>query len=317
MRGNMQRGSEANGSKAGQRSGPGVSKTSKPPRAKARKTRADDGAAGNGKGNGKRERRPEGEAAPRVSAAPGAGKLRRRLPVIDDEPGPRGKPLRARPRRVASPGGIGMQLQVAGFLRVVDRVVSALVNTYDSVFVVDSKDQADIFLEAGLRFAAEGRITEAIEALRKTAHLLPDDPLPLVELGALHMRRQAPTAAIQVLEQARELGSREARMHALLADAYLAEDRVAEAVVELETAFATHVDDPELAYRLGLALDRHGNHAEAAEAFALAVELDPDEVRFHQSLGFALESLGQREDAVRCFKRALELEHREDMDAAE
>jgi len=63
-------------------------------------------------------------------------------------------------------------------------------------------------------------------------------------------------------------------------------------------------DDPSQLLREGHALRKQGRHAEAAEAYARAIQADPDNDRAHLALGNALFSLGDHERAARSFVHA-------------
>jgi tetratricopeptide (TPR) repeat protein len=123
------------------------------------------------------------------------------------------------------------------------------------------------------------------------------------------LKKHAPQAAIQVLEEAKAQGHKSYRLHKHLADAWLQQDKLEEAAFELEEALRQKPDVPESCYQLGVLLDRIGEHDRAIAVLEHAISLKPKEVGYHQSLGFALESAGRRPEAIRAFKRALELEH--------
>lgn len=59
--------------------------------------------------------------------------------------------------------------------------------------------------------------------------------------------------------------------------------------------------------RLGAALVDEGRHAEAIEAFHLALEVHPQPADLHSHLGLARERLGDAEQAGEALRRALEL----------
>ena len=62
-----------------------------------------------------------------------------------------------------------------------------------------------------------------------------------------------------------------------------------------------------LHHNRGLSLERAGRYREAAEAYAEAVRLDPDDADAQVKLGLVLRELGRDEEANRAFLSALKL----------
>ncbi|MDH5674060.1 MAG: tetratricopeptide repeat protein [Myxococcales bacterium] len=291
------------------------------------------GVANSGRGREKRESvRPGAATSPRAAKKPvkktrasartktakkrtGAKQERVRLPLIEETDRPSARPPTP-VRRRASGGEVPFRYRFASLLRLSDNLVRKAVAAYDHIFHLDNDDQGEIYLEMGLELLRDGKYPEAMQALRKAAAMRPRDATPLVELGAIHVRRKAPEAAVQVLDRAKELSDSDYRIHKLLADALCQLGKHDEAVAELEDALRLRPDVGEISYTLGLTLGRLERHDEAVDAFEIAIEAEPDNVLYYQSMGFALESAERRDEAVRCFKRALELEHR-GIDAAE
>jgi tetratricopeptide (TPR) repeat protein len=197
---------------------------------------------------------------------------------------------------------------MASLLRLSENLVNRAVGAYDKLFALEPRDQSEIYVQMGRELAQRGNLNEALEALRKASELFPRDVEALIEIGVVHLMRQAPLAAVQALEQAKSLGTPGYRLHKTLADALFALEKYEEALPELESALRLQPGVPEHYYQLGTTLDRLGRFEEAVKAFEVAIQLGPNEVAYHQSLGFTLESMGRRSQAIKCFKRALELE---------
>jgi Flp pilus assembly protein TadD len=214
----------------------------------------------------------------------------------------------APPRGEAPSGETRLRFQLASLARISDNIVSRAVRAYDSLFALDRKDQAEVYLEMGKDLVSRGKLEQALEVLRKAAKLRPDSTEPLLEIGLLHLRQQAPEAAVRVLEQAKERGGPSYEIHRGLSEALIMLGKYQEALTEIQAAVGLKPGVAEDHYRLGVALDRTGRYDDAVLAFGRAIELAPHEVLYHQSLGFTLESAGRRRDAIKCFKRALELE---------
>ena len=266
--------------------------------------RKHNGAAG---GNGvSKPSSAEGATTPRARKR--AKVQRIYLPVLENRESTSAR-MAGRPRQGEVRGELRYRYRFASLLRLSDNLVRKAVSAYDRLFMLESQDEAEIYLDMGREFANDGKLPEALEALRKAAAIKPDDPTLLIEQGALHLRRSAWEAAVQVLQKAKGVGQPSYKTHLYLAEALSQQDKHEAAIEELEGALRLRKDIADIPYRLGVALSRVDRHEEAIDAFELAIELAPQSVAYYQSLGFALESASRRGEAVQCFKRALELEH--------
>jgi tetratricopeptide (TPR) repeat protein len=200
------------------------------------------------------------------------------------------------------------RFHLASLTRISDNIVSRAVNAYDRIFGLDEREASEIYFDVGKKLVAEEKIDEAINALRKVLRAKPDHQQALFELGMLHLRRDAPVAAIAMLQRAKAAGLSDHKLHILLADALAEENKLDEALREFDLALALKPDLANTHYRRAVLLDRMERHADAVDAFEKAIRLSPRDIRYHQSLGFTLETMGQRTEAIRCFKRALEVE---------
>ncbi len=219
------------------------------------------------------------------------------------------------PAGVSSPP-TDWRFYVASLMRVSDNLVSRAVNAYDRTFALDKREQSEIYLEIGKKLASEEKLDDALRALRRVIHARPDHAEALFEIGLLHIRRGVPRAAIEMFERAKAAGMKTVKLHLLLADVLGREDRLPEALREIDAATAMKPDVADTHYRRGVLLDRMERHDEAIESFEEAIRLSPSEVRYHQSLGFALETAGRRGAAIKCFKRALELERQRELETS-
>ncbi len=243
----------------------------------------------------------------------------------------RKKPVSRKPvrRKTAAPvvlepepagGGGGIEVatdwrfQLASLTRISDNLVTRAVHAYDRLFGLDDREESEIYFEVAKKLVDENKVDEAIAALRKVLKTAPKHPQALYELGLLHLRRNAPLAAIAMLQRAKTAGVSERTLHVLLAEALCREERFDDALAEYDTAVKLKPDAADTHYRRGLLLDRMERHADAVEAFENAIKHAPREIRYHQSLGFTFETMGRRADAIQCFKRALEVERTREPD---
>lgn len=219
------------------------------------------------------------------------------------------RPPNSEVRKSALPSGeTQFRVHMASLLRLSENIVNRAVGAYDKLFALEPTDHAQIYLQMGRDLAQRGNLEEALEALRKAQRLSPSNVEIGIELGLLHMQREAPQAAVHALVEAKALGKPTYRLRKALAEAFIVMERYEEALDELEVLLRLEPGVSESYYQLGIALDRLGRFDEAIKAFEAAIELSPSEVVYHQSLGFTLESVGRRREAIKRFKRALELE---------
>jgi len=247
-------------------------------------------------------------------ASPSSPKATRRRPprrpeaVVSRPPVARAPAPGADQRQEASSGETRLRFQLASLARISDNLVTRAVRAYDRLFALDRTDQAEVYLDMGKDLVQRGKYEQALEVLRKAARLRPDSTEALLEIGLLHLRQQAPEAAVRALEQAKERGGPSYELHRGLGEALIMLGKYPEALKEIEAGLTLKPNVADDHYRLAVALDRVGRYEDAIRAFGRAIELAPHEVLYHQSLGFTLESAGRRRDAIKCFKRALELE---------
>ena len=206
-----------------------------------------------------------------------------------------------------------LRFNLAGVLRLSERLVERAVSAYDNTFRLDHEDTADIYLRLATDEVKAGRAEQALAALQRVISLQPGNAAAWYETGLLHLKLHAPAAALEALERAQRAGLEGFEgfdIHFHLAEALGDLERHEQAADELVRALKHRPDSAPATYRLGMALDRLGRYEEAAVVFKKAIECAPREVNYHQSLGFTLECLGRRDEAIECFKKALELQQR-------
>ena len=130
-----------------------------------------------------------------------------------------------------------------------------------------------LHLRLGAAYLAAGRYTESEQSFRQLVDA--NDPLPISYIGLAQVllrtgRAEAATAELAAAEQ------------------------------KLGPSFL-------IAYFHGLALKQAGKHAEAASAFAEAVQLNPSNAEAHRDLGSTLLALNKSGDAISELKQSLRL----------
>ena len=132
---------------------------------------------------------------------------------------------------------------------------------------------ADIYYRDGARFALEGRLSEAVNAL----------------------------------EQAVALDPSNGNAHYALGNVYAELGRWPDAVRAYHLALSLNREDVEALNNLGVALGMRGQHAQAAAAFERAIKIYPKWAEPHYHLSVERRALGQEKEAREAYERALRL----------
>ncbi|MEP7118846.1 MAG: tetratricopeptide repeat protein, partial [Acidobacteriota bacterium] len=159
--------------------------------------------------------------------------------------------------------------------------------------------------EAALTDSRTGRVARALPVFASLAAAYPDAPI----FASTYARALADTGAIrQALTQLRAAVARWpsdwSLFHELSATARAA-GLAAEARRAEEAALALNPHEPSALNGKGLLLADAGAPAEAAQAFALAVEYDPTSGPYHANLGNARRALGDLDGAAAAYREAL------------
>jgi tetratricopeptide (TPR) repeat protein len=149
---------------------------------------------------------------------------------------------------------------------------------------------------------------EALQALRRTAELMPNDAEAHSNLGAaLHDRGQWGEALIS-LRRALEIRPHDVQALIDAANATRALGQARESVELYQRALQINPRSPEAQNNLGNAFLELGQCAEAVVCYRLALEIKPDDAEVHCNLGNALRQLGQLREAMTCSQQAIALD---------
>jgi tetratricopeptide (TPR) repeat protein len=158
----------------------------------------------------------------------------------------------------------------------------------------------------GVALLRQGK--DALQALRKTSELLPDDAEAHANLGAaLHDRGQW-ADALGSLGRALDIQPRNAQTLVDAANCLTALGRAAEAVTLYQQALAIYPTLLEAHNNLGNALLSLGRADEAAGCYRRALQITPNDAQIHCNLGNALRQSGQLDEAASFSRRALVLD---------
>ena len=195
--------------------------------------------------------------------------------------------------------------------------IGALVGLVNAGRLSDAEDNARALLNAhpdagmlwkilGVALMRQGK--DALQALRRTAQLLPDDAEAHGNLGAALHDQALWAEALVSLRRALALQPRSVDALLDAADALKALGEVREAVSFYERALQENPRLLEARNNLGNAFLELGRYADAAACYRIALEIKPHDAQVLCNLGNALRQLGLLDEALASIRRALALD---------
>ncbi|MCY4486481.1 MAG: tetratricopeptide repeat protein [Deltaproteobacteria bacterium] len=178
----------------------------------------------------------------------------------------------------------------------------------------DTAMAGSLHLFTGKSLRALGRLDEAEAYIRRATEIDARNPLPLVELAGLYRTRGRGAEADRLLERARTLPSSDAAALHVTAEALRARKRFESAMEMYRAAIGIAPEFAPAHAGLGIALLQVKRNAEAIEAMARALRLDPAlpvAGTLHVLLGRAQQALGKTEAAAEHHERALDHDPRQ------
>lgn len=174
----------------------------------------------------------------------------------------------------------------------------------------------EVYFRLGDQLLRVGRPEAAQELFERASRIAPKSPLPFEGLGLVAAERKQPEAAVSLLGEALQRGSKSFLAHYLYASqkyqltgdadgrhTHLPEDTAEPIRMELEKSLALMPDFSRAHYLLGFLELVQGRDAVAAEQLQRAVQLEPENHAYLLSLAEAQLQAGDTEAA----RRALEM----------
>jgi tetratricopeptide (TPR) repeat protein len=199
-------------------------------------------------------------------------------------------------------------------------------------------DEGMLWKILGVTLGRQGK--DALQAMRKTAQLMPQDPEAHANLGAvLHDQGQWEEAllslrraiqmqpndvdalvnaadalrelgrageAVPLYQRALQINPRHLAAQNDLGNAFVQLGQHEEAVASYRRALALKREDAQILFNLGNSLRLLGRHEEALELSQAAIGRNPALGVAYNSAGLSLVALGRRTEAIACFRQALE-----------
>jgi tetratricopeptide (TPR) repeat protein len=158
----------------------------------------------------------------------------------------------------------------------------------------------------GIALLRQGK--DALQALRRTTELMPQDAEAHGNLGAALHDREQWTEALLSLNRSLAIRPADAQVLADAADAMKALGRAREAVALYSQALKVSPEVLEARNNLGNAYLELGQYDDAVGCYRRALQIKPDDAKVHSNLGNALWRLGRVDEAIASSRRAIALD---------
>jgi tetratricopeptide (TPR) repeat protein len=160
----------------------------------------------------------------------------------------------------------------------------------------------------GVAMLGQGRLEEAMVALREAMEAEPDSATVHMNLGNVLIRLDKPAEAVSPLRRAIELDPELARAHGHLGFALAMQGKTGEAIPCFRRAIELDPGDDKARDHLRKALMNEDQPEEVVELCRQAVALAPEDAEVHLKLGNVLAMQDRHEEAIASYRRAVELD---------
>ena len=194
------------------------------------------------------------------------------------------------------------------------RFLNKILDVYNGLFDIGPKDKSKIYRNISTHYANKGLHDRSLRYLKEWTKLDSSNPDAYYHLGVALAASGNKKSALGAFEKVLKLSPkhksaifRKSSLQIKLKDYKGAVKGLEDLVKEVE-------DNPKVYYLLGIAYEGLEEIDKAIEALQKAVELDPDEIRYHQHLGFLNVRKDDHQTAAKSFSKVMELERDQEND---
>jgi tetratricopeptide (TPR) repeat protein len=198
------------------------------------------------------------------------------------------------------------------FLLLGGRMLHRTLAWYNGLFSFSTKDKAKLYRNISQYYLRRGAGDRAIGYLKEWVRNEKTDPEPLYQMGCALASMGELQRAVSAFDKALALKANHHNALYRKSAILLKLKKYPEAISGLEAIIDGSPKDARAYYLLGLAHDGAGDLDKGIEALEKAVELDPEEIKYHQYLGFMNVRKEDHQTAAKHFTRVMELERAED-----
>jgi tetratricopeptide (TPR) repeat protein len=226
------------------------------------------------------------------------------------------RPSRSAPKRAAPPAGfqapgaspISTEYFFHSFLLLLGRLGNSILSLYNRLFVLDGRDERQIYENLARGFRKKGLPEKALVAYRELVRLMPTNAEAHFQIGRLYASKGDLELAARCYHNAIKHKPTHAEAFFYLSGLHSKNNETTQAIEALAKAVELAPENHRWLYKLGVLEDKCGSPEKAAQYLQRAIKLCRNEPKYHQYLGFIFEGLGRHEEAIRHFKIVTELE---------
>ncbi|MGA2226664.1 MAG: magnetosome protein MamA [Syntrophobacteraceae bacterium] len=201
---------------------------------------------------------------------------------------------------------------IHSLLLVGGRVLSRMLDFYNSFFDLTQRDRAKIYRNISVHYMNKGHTDKAVEHLKEWARLEPANPEAQYQLAIALVGVENYKSALGVINKVLKLEPNHKGAIYRKGAIYLKLKAYQESIEAFEQFLSLHPENAKAHYFLGTAYSHTDQLDKAVETLQKAIEIDPLEIKYHQHLGFLYERKGDHKEAASCFAKVMELEQEED-----
>ena len=194
---------------------------------------------------------------------------------------------------------------------VIPPLVSQAINSSKSATDVSPKNVANWsvrgFIYRQMINISQGADQWAINSYEESQKLEPANPYIFTELGQVYLAKNEKEKAREYFQKALDLKSDYAPARFQLALVYVSENKIAEAIGEMENAKRDSPSDVGVAFQLGLLYYNDKQYDKAQAEFERAVGLNENYSNARYFLGLIYDKMGKKDEAISQFEKIAKL----------
>ncbi|MBF0234330.1 MAG: tetratricopeptide repeat protein [Desulfamplus sp.] len=198
------------------------------------------------------------------------------------------------------------------FLLYCGRILHSVLDVYNQLFDLGQKDKAKLYSNISKHYINKGLYDKALTYLKEWSKAEPTNTEPFYQLGIALYASGNRKSALGVFSKVLTLDPEHMGALHRRSSIFLKIKDFKGAAGELEKAIKLDGENPRFFYLYAIAQEGLGETDKAIEALEKAIDLDPDEIKYHQHLGFLNVSKDDHKTAAKSFTKVMELEREMD-----